>query len=326
MLVNNIEICRKYLRIANNVKFEQLQQHMEDFELIQISNLFGSAFYQAINARYNNGAPSPALTSHEQNIITLMQGGIVRLAFVKAIPTLISSFEGSGLYQASSSSSKPLFEWQKLDIENSYLEEGWNAIGAAQRYLFDNRGLTEFSAWKDSEAEKKTRSLFITSASKFSEFVEIGSSHRTFEALKAIIKEVEILRIKPILGDTLFNNLKSTLLSSEPTGKNLIAINYINQAVANLALATALVKLEFKMDEDGARVISVSATSAGKAKVKTPGEDLRKLQTIEACKQSAQEFMADLRSYLNANAGDFSGYQVPVTEEINNEDSPTFVL
>lgn len=326
MLVNDIEICRKYLRIAKNVTFDQLQQHMEDFELIQISNMFGSTFYNTINARYNNGTPSPALTLQEQTVITLLQSGIVRLAFVKAIPTLISSFEGSGLYQASSSNSKPLYEWQKLDIENGYLEDGWNAIGAAQKYLFINRDAVAFATWKNSEAEKKTRALFVTSAAKFSDYVEIGSSQRTFEALKSIIKEVEFLRIKPILGDTLFTALKTSMLTAEPTGKHEIAINYINHATANLALATALVKLEFKMNEEGARVVSVSATSAGKAKVKTPGEDMRKLQTIEACKQSAQEFLADLRTYLNENASDFSGYVVPVNEEISNEESTTFFL
>lgn len=326
MLVNNIEICRKYLRIAKNVTFDQLRQHMEDFELIQISHLFGLTFYSTINARYNNGVPNPALTEQEQHLITLLQGGIVRLAFVKAIPSLISSFEGSGFYQASSSNSKPLYEWQKLDIENVYLEDGWNAIGAAQRYLFSNRDTTAFATWKNSEAEKKTRALFITSAAKFSDYVEIGSSQRTFEALKSIIKEVELLRIKPILGDELFNSLKTNLLTAEPNGKHEIAINYINHATANLSLASALVKLEFKMDEEGARVVSVSATSAGKAKVKTPGEDMRKLQTIEACKQSAQEFMADLRTYLNQNPTDFGGYVVPVNEELSNEDSNTFFL
>lgn len=328
MLVNNIAICQKYLRIANNVSFDQLSQFMNEFELNQIQDIFGAAFYNAINARYNNGAPSPALTTHEAAVITLLQGAIVRLAFVKAIPTLISSFQGTGFYQAGASSGtqKQLYEWQKLDIENAYLEDGWKNIGSAQSYLFANRATAEFATWKDSSAEKKSRALFITSARHFSEYIEIGRSHRTYEALKTTIKEVEKLRIKPILGETLFASIKASLLVAEPTGKNVIALDYINHAVANLAFASALEKLEFKIDEEGARVISISATSAGKAKVKTPGEEERKAKTMAACKQAAFEFLSDLINYLNANAPDFAGYVVPVNEALSNEETNTVFL
>lgn len=327
MLVNNIDICRKYLRIAKHVTFDQLSQYTEDFELNQIIEIFGSPFYNAINARYNNGVvPTPALTAHETTIITLMQGAIVRLAFAKAIPKLISSFDGSGLYQASSGQNKSLYEWQKLDLENSCLEDGWKNIGSALDYLFANRGLTEFATWKDSSAEKKSRALFMPSAMVFTEYFNIGSSQRTYEAVKSIAKEVELTRIKPILGETLFGNLKTNFLTAEPTGKPMIAIEYINYAVANYTMAAALAKLEFKVDDEGARVVSVTANSGGKAKINAAGEEFRKAQTIEACKQSAFEFVGQLVEYLNANASDFVGYVVPTYDDLRNEETSTVFL
>lgn len=326
MLVNNIEICRKYIRIAKHVTFDQLQQFMDGMQLKLISEIFGRAFVEAINTRYNNGAPAPALNSNESNLVTLLQGAIVNLGFVKAIPTLITSFEGSGLYQASSGSSKPLYEWQKLELENGFTEEGWYNIGVALDFLFSKRNEAEFVLWKNSAEEKRSRALFISNAVQFNDKFQIGRSYRTFEALRAFIHESENIYVRPLIGSALFNALKTQLLTQDPDANNSVLLGYINDAIVNLTMATALTKLEFKFDEEGARIVSTTSSSGGKAKVKMAGELEKQRNTIAQCKETGQRYLSDLREFLIANAATYALFVVPEDGTISNEDSPSFSI
>jgi hypothetical protein len=326
MLVNNIEICRKYLRIAKHVTFDQLQQKMDDMQLKLISEIFGREFISAISTRYNNGTPSPALTSNEATLITLLQGAIVNLGFVKAIPSLITSFDGSGLYQAAAGTNKPLYEWQKLELENTFIEEGWYNIGVGLELCFAQRATTEFAKWKDSAEEKRSRALFILSTGDFNDRFQIGRSYRTFEAVKSFIRESENLYIRPLLGSSLFNAIKTQLLTQAPDTNNALLLGYINDALVNLTMATALAKLEFKFDEEGARIVSTTSAGGAKAKVKMAGEIEKQRMTIAQCMDTGQKYLSDLRSFLIENAGDYTGFVVPEDGTISNEDTPSFCI
>ena len=326
MLVNNIEICTKYLRIASAVDFEQLSGFTDDMQLILITDVFGRTFIETIDTRYNNGAPLTPLSPEELTIIQYLQAAIVKLAFIKAIPTLITSLQGSGLYQAAAGSSKPLFEWQKLELENGFIEEGWASIGAGLDYLFAKRTNAAFVTWKDSAAEKKSRSLFILSASIFNDSFQIARSHRTYEAVRAFMREVENFNVKPILGDALYATLKTQLLTQDATGSNAILLSKITDAVANLTIASAIIKLEFKLDEEGARVVTVAASGALKSKIKGAPDMSKQLMISRTCEESGNKYLQELKNFLEANASDYPDY-VPVTPFTfdNSEGSTCFI-
>lgn len=310
MLINKIEDYKEYLRVANHLKFEALQPHFKTVQASTIVKYFGAAFITVIDTRYNATTPTPALTAEENYLIDLLQKAIASLGMVKALPTMMVNVQGSGVEQAGS---KPLFEWQKLDLENELLETGYTAIGNAIDYLFLNRDNTRFALWKDSDCEKAARKCLFNSVNDFNDCVQIANSTRTFESLKQSIKEALVKHIKPTVTADLLTEITNENIDFSIEGTKLEALQLIRDALAQFSMAIAIYKLELKFNEEGARVISVSSTS-GKAKVKTPADLETKARLADMFISTGEMYLQELQEFLLAN-----NLSTPTTyEEIDN--------
>jgi hypothetical protein len=313
-----------YLRTAVHLEFSVLEPHFTSVQTGIITQIFGLDFITALNTRWNAATPSPAITAEETYLVNLLQKAIASLGMNKAIPSLMVSVQGTGLQQAGKE--KPLFEWQKLSFQDEIMETGWNTIGAALDYLFVKRTDARFTLWKDSNEEKTARQYLLNSANEFNNSFQICRSFRTFEALKPSIKEALNLWIKPVLGNSLLTEIITQNKTFTLSNNNAVLVGYINEALAQLTIAIAIYKLELQFNEEGARVVSVSATSGGKAKIKTAATEETKKNIALQCRETAYNYLADLKDYLVANAATYPLYTVATASTITNESGGTFIM
>lgn len=325
MLIHNIEEFKKYIQATAGFKFSQVEKHLLKAQLGEATQIYGSALVTAMDLRWNSGSPSPALNAKEAELIGLMQTAIANFGYVKALPFLTVQNTSAGAAQAETPQNKPLFKWQKLEIQDEALENAWQAIESSVAFLIANRD--DFSTWKNSIYEAAQLSGIINNAFEFNTSYGIANSRRTFEALKSSTREAENLYLKPAIGRTLFNAIKAEIAARNVSNENAIILSMMKDVVANYAIAIAVYKLELRFDENGARVVSTTSTGGNDtSKVKGSADAETKNQIASRCIESAKNYLGELLQYLSDNATSYPSYSKPSYSQIDNSTGASFVL
>lgn len=296
MLIRNKEDFQQLLRTPNDLQFSVFEAQFAQVQNTTIANYFGMDFVNALEARLHSTNPSPAIHADEIFVYKQLKTAVVYLGADLAMARLNVNLRSTGAEQTN----KSLYEWQQLNLENDSLENGYNAIGAAIAYLFSKRDNTLLALWKNSVAEQNARKLLFNTTADFHGSVNIANSTRTFEALKQSIKEAMVKYIKPITGATLLAEITAKNIDFTLEGTKLVALQLIREALAQYTMAIAIYKLELKFNEQGARVVSVSSTSA-KSKVLTPADIETKDRVADRFMSTGEMYLEELKAYLIAN-------------------------
>ena len=285
-----------------------------------IRTIFTSDLVDRLNEAWSIRETDP-LPEHVAIFIGYIQAAICNLSLAKSLPKMIGALTGSGALQAENNSKKPLYEWQKLEIENSLLEDGWTAIEDAIEFSILKQTESFFDAFKSTNEFKSFRKMIIPNAKDFDEVYPIGKSRRTYESIKSCMNDVEAFYIKPALG-TAYTNYIEQQQTIEGLQDGYLELKPLAQAaIANLSIEIALSKLEFKFDEEGARVISTSASSE-KAKIKgVASADTKKL-AAEKCHEIGMKYLNDLQVLAQSLAI----IPTPTTVKIDNSTGSSFIF
>ena len=334
LLVKDVTDVHAHMSNLNQAfKFEFISAAIADVQSGYISQLFGAAFINQLAIRQNELEPVTPLTTQEIALIEYLSSAITQLAFAKALPTLLVQMGNSGLYQTESQGTKPVYQWQKIEYENSLLESGYNPIEYAFVYLWANRDHAQFALWKDSAAEKNSVQYVINTAADFTERFPIGNSRRTFEALKPFIKEAELFQVKPLIGESLFNDIKTKISTFDLGAQYPLLLPYMQDVVVQTAIAKSIGRLTTKLDAEGYRVITVAGTGTDSFKNKMTASldqlDMLKREAMNA----AARYSTILLNFLNTNIGDYplfaesdSYKQQQLPTASNSADSKVFSL
>ena len=290
MLVRTKDDFQQLLRTPNDLQFSVFEAQFAQVQNTIIANYFGMDFVNHLDVRLNT--PND-LTPEELFVIDQLKTAIVYLGADLAMARLNVNLRSTGAEQTN----KSLYEWQQLSLENDSLENGYNAIGAAISYLFANRDDAKLTLWKDSTAEQNARKLLFNTTADFHNCVHIANSTRTFEALKQSTKEAITRYIKPITGATLLGQITAANIDYTIANEKLEALKIIREALAQYTMAIAIYKLELKFNEQGARVISTSATSA-KSKILTPADLDTKDRIADKYMSTGELYLEELKTYL----------------------------
>jgi hypothetical protein len=310
------------LHTANHLEFSRLQPHFNAIQKSLIVNIFGLDFITALDTRYNTTNPNPALSAEELYLIDNLKTAIACLGFVKAIPQLLIVVMGTGMQQAGA---KPVYEWQKLTVQDEILETGWNAVGSAIQYLWAKRNDSKFTAWKDSAAEKKSRQYLLNSASDFNNCFQIAYSTRTYEALKPSLKEANRI-VNSVIGDALYNEIKTQNIGFNISSNNQYLLdNYIYDTLAQLTISIAIYKLELVYNEEGARVISQPASKTTQ-RAKSAASENTKKETATSFIESGNAYLSELAQYLAANVSTYPLYTPTLNSSTTNSAGGVCVL
>lgn len=296
-----IEELKAHITLESDFKLSGIEPYLLQVESGKLLYELGVPFFEAIAARYGATNPSTELTDAEISCIALIQNSTAHLAAVLGMPSLMVSLSGSGLMQKTTGDRKGLYQWQKIEYENSHLDAGYSALDSLLELLWANRNDANFVTWKDSLAEKRSVALVINTAKDFNEYYAIGSSRRTFEALKSSINTAELMVLKPLLGDALFAEIKAQITGFNVSATNAKILPQIKGLVANSAIKRALGLLSFKLTADGLMVTTVTSTGSDSSKqLNTPTPDMVR-ENKALAQESVDSYVSDLLAYLHAN-------------------------
>jgi hypothetical protein len=301
MALVNETIYKQTIQTTASINYEQqVKKHVDAVQSIFLPRYFPLNFIIDMDAFYGNGNGAP--NSDQAYVISLLQEALCNFGTVKALPKMIVALTGSGALQAENNTKKPLYEWQKLELENECSEAAWDAIERIFVFLESKIGEPITDKWINTPERANYYSTIITTAIDFNKVYPIGCSRRTFEALKPSMRDVENLIIRPLMDASVYAAYIDEISTGGTESSNALK-PYLVNAIANLTIGNAIYKLDFKFDEDGARVVTTSAGGGSdKRKIKNLAGRDDKIDVANQCNQLGQQYLNDLKKYLIDNS------------------------
>lgn len=290
-LITTIDQIKQYLAVNVSSKFDSLLPYIERAELKYIKPTLGADQYNALVSwvdQSGSGSASASVSDEDyEALLVKVRRALANLAYYLYIPIGQVQISDSGIRIASTENLKTAFQWQVDKIEQSFLDAGYESLEDMLEFLEENKDT--YTTWAESDAYTEFKELFISTARVFNQYFNISASRRTFVALQATMRKVEDFYIKATLGNTLFAEIKTQILSGEIDDDNESYLEKIRPAVANLTISRAIADLSVKITDQGAVVINLVGDTS-RQKTTAPDNQLSMM---------ARQAEADGEAYLN---------------------------
>jgi hypothetical protein len=185
---------------------------------------------------------------------------------------------------------KAAFEWQTVRDSASVLNKAHKTtdrliefLDSQKETISQNTNNTIFAAWRESNAFKLSRELFINNAADFDNWFPIDQSRRFFIKLLPFLREIERKNIKPVIKQSLFDTLKARILSDfkdvsdDDKAKNLETLSFIKPPLALFAISTAIRRVPVEVIPDAIFLNYVSEKPISSANSKSTASDRREI-------------------------------------------------
>lgn len=321
MLFENIDEFREFQPFASTADFDKLKPFIRNAERDFIRPAIGKELYIEISAAYKNKA-TVALTAIQESLLEQIRVPLSNFSFAAYIPWGQVQIESAGIRIDTTSEKKTAFRWQIEQLAESATEQGYTGIEDLLEFLDDEQ--LSFPTYTASAAFKLSKQFFINSAKAFDQKVKINRSRWLYQQMVPIMEDVELSRIRPLMGKELFEELKAQILDETLTALNLELMDFIVPAVAHLTIARAVIDLPLKIEASG---ISLTYQKTDEGKGKQPAD----MQKITAFRTEhlgeGERLLKELKDHLQARADDYPLYKnstayVPEGAEVYFKNDP----
>lgn len=302
MLVKTIEEVRAVCKVPLALKYQSLDQDIEEAEIKYLVPAIGNELYEALESAYQGNtldeqdkAPLKAILLHCQRIICNM-------AVAEAIDYLQVQVTENGVQRIEKADEKAAYQYQKLEAQDYYARKGYNSV---ERLLLAlEKAPANYPSWKTSSAYTRRREMFIPDAGTFHQYYQIDESRRTYVALLPFMKRVEEFKIRETIGQALFDKLKAELIhpvNNVSPDSLLLITGYIQPAVAHLTMGIACHELAMKVTPVGVVVSDSLAIAPATQEKKAPASD--KLDLLSSRSNGTGEnYLSRLKNFLIVEA------------------------
>ena len=295
IIKTNIDVQKfvsKSLALGN---FDNLKPSLENALISYILPLVGEQFIDKLELVYNDEA---AIASYKK-ALEKTQRALVFYGLMEDAKVADVIRTSTGLQIVETSSNKTAFEYQKRDLIKKYADDADTFTDDLLEFLEKNKDtFKDFS--ENISIYSKTKEFIINNAKEFTDYRNINESRRTFIALKGSMKDVELLKIKPSIGNTVFDTLKEMILDDDLNDKYKALHELLKPAFANLVVADAIPELNFKFKAGG-----VELTSFAQSNTKSTLVDDEFKKYILNCQTKGIAYLKEAVDFINANPTDF---------------------
>lgn len=177
------------------------------------NELFVKAETHYLSVNYQAESPTPQLAFLDQ-LVQHIQLPIAFMATLWHHQSNDLSHEDTGRKNKLNKDTESIaWEWQYNRDDAAALRNYQKAYDRLIRFL--NANADSLPEWTESDAKKKSLSLFINTTEHFNSLFAIDDSPVFFLRLAPIMREVERKYIKPILGTEKFDELKAAIISGD---------------------------------------------------------------------------------------------------------------
>ncbi len=295
-LIKTSDELRTFLPLNKTFDPSGILPFVTEAEVGTIIPAISQAQYDDLNGAYNNEpyTLSPAQTK----LLAKVQAALTCFAFNLWLPFGQVQIDNSGIRIANTDTMKTAFQWQTDKLDQSSLQSGFSAL--EQLLVFMEANKSDYSLWAGSSSYTVYKSLFITTAIQFDTLFSINQSRLVFISLMPAMKKVEDFFIRAVLDPATFASIKSDITSGTVGADNQALLNYIQPAVAHLAIAKGLTDKSITLNDRGV------LTFRDVGRITTKAYEPAASDILDAIQRQANEdgraYLKILTDYLNANA------------------------
>ncbi|TXI14814.1 MAG: hypothetical protein E6Q66_04660 [Pedobacter sp.] len=186
--------------------------------------------------------------SPQKKLLHLVQKAVLGFAFGEYSTFGALQIQDAGISVLSRDSFRPASDAKVLELRKQSVRSGFEALEAV--LLFLETHLVDFPSYAESNQRQNNRASFICSSAEFSKVcVAIHSS--VFFQLKQELIKLENDTIYPLLGQSLFEELKKAHQKTSFTDKQQGLIQRVQRVIAPLALAETICYNGLLIDASG---------------------------------------------------------------------------
>lgn len=201
-----------------------------------IVRFIGADQFNDLNSKYND--ENDDLTDAEAALVTQIQKPLAYFSMMLAVPHLQLLISPSGIRIASTDEYKTAFGWQIENLKEELRNQGYNFIDQLIKYLFSLR--STFTLYGNSDAFKENHESFVNYVSDFNKYYFIDQQRSTFESLRPIIRDLELLQIQENIGKEYYDELKGKILTDNLTADDKVILPWIQAGLVKLTIAEAV--------------------------------------------------------------------------------------
>ena len=316
-----------FAKLASTVNFSNIAPTLRMVEEQHIIPVLGYELYNTLTVAYTAAANEGSLTTQHISLLEKTRNVIGPVGCYYYAPKAEVLLSDAGAQRLETATNKTAYQNQVVNFREQNLRESEMATELLLQFLEKNKA--DYSEWTASEAFKDYRSLFIKSGSEFNKCFPSASPWRNYIAMRGRMVDVEEISIREVLGNDLFEILKTKDLDALGTftDKEQILLYKVKKAVAYLTVASSIPFLNVRLDANG---ISVKATAGAQnddvaSRVAALNPALNSL--IEASREGGKTWINNISEYMKENAVDFgiappppADANQPVTADYFNEE------
>lgn len=317
MLITTTEELNRHTQIGEGNSLESYAVDLENAEHDYLKPLLGDTLYANLLTKYGENIT----TEPDKTLLNLSQAVIASMAVAANLDQRQVHISDQGVQKAGESA----YHYQKVEAQNSFMRRGYRAM--EQLLLHLEKNVADYPEWKASDAYFQQRSFLIPSATEFQKHYNLKSSRRTYLAMLPIMRRVENFSMRPLLGDTFYEELiktiqdDSSLTTEQKEANRRLLHDYISPAVAYLTIAASINELSLNLTADGL-FLSEEMSVSEKSSATKQASDQQKALLAERSADAADQYLQRLVNYLNAQASDtsFAAYMASDTWQRANPD------
>ena len=296
-LIKTIEKMREFLPFNAGFTYADISPLIKEVEDEVIADIISADELATLQAAYDDDT----LNAAQDILLEKCQRAIAYLATLKWIPFGNLQITSGGFKVNKGEHSDVASQWRVDNLEERLYQEGFNKIEILLEYLWSVDEGT-FTDWDDSDEKLNHRNLIFLTAKDFTKYYNIKNSYYVFTQLKAAMQEVELMYLKPQLGDDYFDEIKSEITDADISANNEMIISLCKRAMAPLAIYEAIASMGVQINHMGIMVFENSPLQTTRVNKIAP--DNRLSYALRQAKADGQKHLGNLRAYLNANAAD----------------------
>ncbi len=323
MLFKDSKKIKEFAQLSGEINFASIIPTLRMVEKKHIVNILGHELYSALDTAYNNEPNEDNLTAPNKKLLLqcrMVIGPMLCCYYIDKADVILGD---SGAQRVETSTNKTAFQYQGAKFKEANLREGEDATELLLQFLEDNKA--DYPQWTASYNFKQYRSLFIKTGNEFNDLYPSQSPYRNYWAMRTKMLDVEENIIRPFLGDTLTNGLKTKEQANNPafTDKEKQLLFKLKKAIANYTVAFAVPQMNVRINANGLSVVaSNTSTTNDNENTRTGANDKAINALVKSCITTGQEWLANTTKFLQDNKADFPDWIGFTTNNINEKASP----
>lgn len=302
LIKTNAEL-KKYVEISAALDDSTTQPSIAAAERRYLAPLLGP-MYAILTAAYATATNDVEAIADDnlKALARVAQEALANLAMMLIIPRLSVNVSDAGIRRNENDAVKTAFQYQEQNLQESYAAAGFDTLEDMLELLYSNPD-NAFDDWQDSDAAKKEKKYFISSAIAFDGYYPIFRARQTYISIRYIMQRIENFQVLKLIGQDLFDDLKA---NPGTTANKKLLDDYICPAIAMLTIAKGLREKAVTVSEKGVTV-SVTAPDRNRPS-REPAPAAMIGPMAEQLETDGNEYLSRMGDYLAANTSDYPLY------------------